>query len=57
MMYAIVAVDAFTGNRIEVCRVGTNPGPVAEGVRRKIIIVGKRRQRAYTSVEIVEVGE
>jgi len=33
--FAIVVTDGLTGNKLELCRVGTNPEPVAEGARRK----------------------
>jgi hypothetical protein len=29
MTYSIICTDSRTGNKIELCRVGTNPEPVA----------------------------
>jgi len=54
--YAIIVTDARTGNCLELCRVGTNPEAVAEGARRKSYVIGKRRKRMYSKLEVVEVA-
>jgi hypothetical protein len=56
MSYAIIITDANTGNRLELCRVGSNPEAVARGARRKTSVIGKRRLRAYSKVEVVEIA-
>jgi hypothetical protein len=57
MSFAIVITDARTGNKLELCRVGTNPEPVAQAARAKTYALGKRKLRLYCNVEIVEVQE
>jgi hypothetical protein len=42
MSYAIIVTDSRTGNKLELCRVGTNPEPVAKAVRLKTYRIGKR---------------
>jgi hypothetical protein len=54
MSYAIIVTDSRTGNKLELCRVGTNPEPVAKAVRLKTYRIGKRCYRAYSNVEIIE---
>jgi len=54
-MFAIVVTDNRTGNRLELCRVGTNPEPVAEGARRKTYTLGKRKPRLYSNVKVVKL--
>jgi hypothetical protein len=39
MSYAIIVTDARTGNRLELCHVGTNPERVAEAARLKAYTV------------------
>jgi len=55
--FAIVVTDGRTGNKLELCRVGTNPEPVAEGARRKTYKLGKRVLRLYSNVEVVEIAK
>ena len=57
MKYAIMVIDARTGNKLELCRVGSNPEAVAEGARRKTYKLGKRTPRLYSTVEVVELTE
>jgi hypothetical protein len=57
MSFAIVTTDSRTGNKIELCRVGTNPEPIAQAARGKTYVLGKRKHRLYCNVEIVEVQE
>src|SRR5262249_20523556 len=54
---AIVVTDARTGGKLELCRVGTNPEPVAEGARRKTYTLGKRKPRLYSNVEVVKLAK
>jgi hypothetical protein len=61
MSYAIMVTDARSGGRYELCQVETNPGPVAQGVRRKTYSL-KRSGRwvhlpCYSKVEIVEIAD
>ena len=56
-LFAIVVTDGRTGNKLELCRVGTNPEPVAEGARRKTYKLGKRVLRLYSNVEVVEIAK
>jgi len=52
-----MVIDARTGNKLELCRVGSNPEAVAEGARRKTYKLGKRTPRLYSTVEVVELTE
>jgi len=53
--FAIVVTE-LSGNKTELCRVGSNPEAVAEGARRKTIPLGRsRRTRLYLNVEVVKV--
>jgi hypothetical protein len=53
--YAIVVTE-LSGNKTELCRVGSNPEAVAEGARRKTILLGRsRRIPLYRRVEVVEL--
>ena len=53
--FAIVVTER-SGNKIELCRVGSNPEAVAEGARRKTILLGRsRRTPLYPKVEVVEL--
>jgi len=52
--FAIVVTE-LSGNKTELCRVGSNPEAVAEGARRKRIRVGKRTTKQYLDVQIVEL--
>jgi hypothetical protein len=56
MSYAIIVTDARTGNRLELCHVGTNPEWVAEAARLKAYTVRKKKFRMYSSVEIIEMA-
>jgi len=61
MTYKIIVTDTRGGSRIELCRVGSNPEPVAEGARRKTYSL-KRSGRwvhlpCYSKIEIVEIAE
>jgi hypothetical protein len=50
--YGIMVVERNSdGNRVELCRVSTNPEAIAKGARRKT----RGGQRRYRSVEIVEL--
>ena len=57
MSYAIMVTDARTGNRLELCRVGSNPEAVAEGARRKTYNIKRRLFRTYAKVEVVGLGD
>jgi hypothetical protein len=51
-----IVVTELSGNKNELCRVGSNPEAVAEGARRKTILLGRsRRIRLYRKVEVVEL--
>ena len=53
--FAIVVTE-LSGNKTELCRVGSNPEAVAEGARRKTTPLGRsRRTPLYLKVEVVEV--
>jgi hypothetical protein len=53
--FAIVVTE-LSGNKTELCRVGSNPEAVAEGARRKTIPLGRsRRIPRYREVEVVEL--
>ena len=53
--FAIVVTER-SGNKTELCRVGSNPEAVAEGARRKTTPLGRsRRTRLYIKVEVVEL--
>jgi len=53
--FAIVVTE-LSGNKTELCRVGSNPEAVAEGARRKTIPLGRsRRTPLYRKVEVVEL--
>lgn len=53
--FAIVVTE-LSGNKTELCRVGSNPEAVAEAARRKTTRLGRtRRMPLYTKVEIVPV--
>jgi hypothetical protein len=53
--FAIIVTE-LSGNKTELCRVGSNPEAVAEGARRKTILLGRsRRIRLYRRVEVVEL--
>ena len=52
--FAIVVTE-LSGNKTELCRVGSIPEAVAEGARRKRIRVGKRTTKQYLDVQIVEL--
>jgi len=53
--FAIVVTE-LSGNKTELCRVGSNPEAVAEGARRKTILLGRsRRTPLYRRVEVVEL--
>jgi hypothetical protein len=53
--FAIIVTE-LSGNKPELCRVGSNPEAIAEGVRRKTILLGRsRRIRLYRRVEVVEL--
>ena len=53
--FAIVVTEQ-SGNKTELCRVGSNPEAVAEGARRKNIPLGRsRRIPLYLKVEVVEL--
>jgi hypothetical protein len=53
--YAIVVTE-LSGNKTELCRVGSNPEAVAEGARRKTRLLGRsRRVPRYLRVEVVEL--
>ena len=56
MSYAIINADARTGNRLELCRLGSNPEAVAEGARPKTYVIGKRHLQAYGNVEVIAVA-
>jgi hypothetical protein len=53
MGYIIRVTDSRTGNRLDLCRVDTNPKPVAEAARRQTYKIGKKESRLYSAVEIV----
>ena len=53
--FAIVVTE-LSGNKTELCRVGSNPEAMAEGARRKTIPLGRsRRTPLYSKVEVVEL--
>ena len=53
--FAIVVTE-LSGNKTELCRVGSNPEAVAEGARRKTTPLGRsRRTPLYRKVEVVEL--
>ena len=53
--FAIVVTE-LSGNKTELCRVGSNPEAVAEGARRKTIPLGRsKRTPLYLKVEVVEL--
>ena len=53
--FAIVVTER-SGNKTELCRVGSNPEAVAEGARRKTIRLGRsRRSQLYLRVEVVPI--
>jgi hypothetical protein len=53
--FAIIVTE-LSGNKTELCRVGSNPEAVAEGARRKTILLGRsRRIPLYRRVEVVEL--
>ena len=53
--FAIIVTE-LSGNKTELCRVGSNPEAVAEGARRKTILLGRsRRIPLYCRVEVVEL--
>jgi hypothetical protein len=56
-VFSIVVTDALTGCKTELCRVGSNPEAIAEGARNKNIHIGRRRQRRYCAVEIMNLSE
>jgi len=56
MSFVIVVTDSRTGNKLELCRVGTNPQAVAAGARLKTYRIGKRQRRLYSSVEVVALA-
>jgi hypothetical protein len=56
-VFSIVVTDALTGCKTELCRVGSNPEAIAEGARNKNIHIGRRRQRRYSAVEIMNLSE
>ena len=45
MSFVIVVTDSRIGNKLELCRVGTNPQAVAAGARLKTYRIGKRQRR------------
>jgi hypothetical protein len=50
--FAIVVTE-LSGNKTELCRVGSNPEAVAEAARRKTARLGRsRRMPLYTRVEV-----
>ena len=55
MTYAIRVTDARTGNKLDLCHVGTNPEPVAAAARLKTYTIGKRQMRLYSAVEVVKL--
>ena len=55
--FAILVSAGRTGNKLELCRVGTNPEPVAEGARRKTYKLEKRVLRLCSNVEVVEIAK
>jgi len=57
MSYAIIVTDSRTGNKLELCRVGTNPEPVAKAARLKTYRMGRRDHRCYSNIEIIEHPE
>ena len=53
--FAIVVTE-LSGNKTELCRVGSNPEAVADAARRKTIPLGRsRRTPLYSKVEVVEL--
>ena len=56
--FAIIVTE-LSGNKTELCRVGSNPEAVAEGARRKTIRTNHtgrwRRIPLYRKVEVVEL--
>ena len=53
--FAIVVTE-LSGNKTELCHVGSSPEAVAEGARRKTILLGRsRRIPLYRKVEVVEL--
>ena len=50
--FAIIVTE-LSGNKTELCRVGSNPEAVAEAARRKTARLGRsRRMPLYTRVEV-----
>lgn len=55
-MYAILVVETGSDVEVELCRVGTNPEPIAAAARARII--GKRTKiPRYRWVRVEEVNE
>ena len=54
-MHAILVVETGSDVEIELCRVGTNPEPIAAAARARII--GKRTKIRYRWVRVEEVNE
>ena len=53
--FAIIVTE-LSGNKTELCHVGSSPEAVAEGARRKTILLGRsRRIPLYRKVEVVEL--
>jgi len=53
--FAIIVTE-LSGNKTELCRVGSNPEAVAEAARRKTNPLGRsRRTPLYSKVEVVEL--
>jgi hypothetical protein len=53
----ITAVDEFTCADCGQHRGCSNPEAIAEGARNKNIHIGRRRQRRYSAVEIMNLSE
>ena len=56
-MYAVIVTDSRTGNRLELCRVGSNPEAVAKGARHKRYTIRRKQFSMYSRVEIVKLAE
>jgi hypothetical protein len=52
-MFVILVTETGSDLEIELCRVGTNPEPIAAAAGRKT--AGKRKIPRYQSVRVVEV--
>lgn len=53
-MYSIRVVETCSDREVELCRVASNPKPIAEAARN-VMASKKRRIKRYTAVRIVNL--